>query len=456
MNSPQSLAVANQISDKLFAARNAGTLQTNETPAHPSNVTLANGQFILKSSGNVVNTAGHGYNYASDLVGGNRVTIEAGASMISGQLGDTIFGLGADTIAAGGGNNDITVGSAPGAGNEIVTADGNDTICATGSSTIDAGLGANVVFSLNSTGNVSKLLSSGQDILVETGSGSQVASVSGHQTLVVVDQDAGGASSVIASGLNIGILGVGAGSLSVTISGANDTLSAATSGPTAVVASSNAVVFGGPSSLSFIGEGTGTPTIVGYAGSQESLRFGAGGGVFADNGADANVTVGAGQATIFGGAGGVINVFGSQSGALFVGGAGNETVDASQSNMSGGTGNAFWAGSGNDVLIAGAGAATLGAGAGHDTLTGGPGSDAFVFFAAQTAGANVTTINNFGGSDGAFILNYGETAAQVLATASVDGSGLTISLSDNTRITFTGMTQVSSLYGHILVADQRV
>ena len=95
-------------------------------------------------------------------------------------------------------------------------------------------------------------------------------------------------------------------------------------------------------------------------------------------------------------------------------------------------------------------------GAGHDTLTGGPGSDAFVFFAAQTAGANVTTINNFGGSDGAFILNYGETAAQVLATASVDGSGLTISLSDNTRITFTGMTQVSSLYGHILVADQRV
>ena len=75
-----------------------------------------------------------------------------------------------------------------------------------------------------------------------------------------------------------------------------------------------------------------------------------------------------------------------------------------------------------------------------------------MFFARQTAGANVTTINNFDGSDGVFILNYGETLNQVLGTASVGSSGLTISLSDHTRITFTGVTQVSSLYGHILVA----
>jgi len=450
MNSTASLAVADQISNKLFAASNVDKLQIDKTltqvkPGY-------DGEYILDTSTNVVNATGYGYDFVSDLIGGNRVSIDAGASMISGLLGDTIYGLGADTIAAGGGNSDITVASAPGAGNEIVTADGNDSISATGSSTINAGLGANVVFSANATGNLSEVLSSGQDTIVETGNGRQVASVSGHQTLVVVDQSAGGTSSVVASGYDIGILGSGAGSLAVTISGANDTLSAASSGPATVVASSNAVVFGGPGTLTFIGEGTGTPTIVGYPGSQENLSFGAGGAVFSDNGADANVTVGASQATVFGGAGGVVNIFGSQAGALFVGGWGNETVDAAQSSTSGPAGNVFWAGNGNDVLIAGSGTATLGAGVGHDTLTGGAGSDAFMFFARQTAGANVTTINNFDGSDGVFILNYGETLNQVLGTASVGSSGLTISLSDHTRITFTGVTQVSSLYGHILVA----
>jgi len=101
--------------------------------------------------------------------------------------------------------------------------------------------------------------------------------------------------------------------------------------------------------------------------------------------------------TTFGGSGGEVNVFGSQSGALYVAGAGNETVDAAQSTISGPTGNLFWGSSAagsNDLMIAGAGTDTLAAGAGHDTLTGGPGSDAFVFFQSNTAGTNVTTIND--------------------------------------------------------------
>jgi len=175
--------------------------------------------------------------------------------------------------------------------------------------------------------------------------------------------------------------------------------------------------------------------------------------VFADNGPTANVTVGAGQATIFGGSGGEVNVFGSQSGALYVAGAGNETVDAAQSTISGPTGNLFWGSSAagsNDLMIAGAGTDTLAAGAGHDTLTGGPGSDAFVFFQSNTAGTNVTTINDFTSSDSVFILNYGTTTDQVLGTAITVGGNLTLTLSDNTKVTFTGVSQVSTLYGHIL------
>jgi Ca2+-binding RTX toxin-like protein len=455
MNSPESLAVANLISDQLFAAFNGGTLQTDV--AVPKPVTQPTGQFILDSSGNPpINTASFGYNYVSDLTGGNTVTIGAGASMISGPLGDTIFGFGNNTIAAGSGNNDITVGSTPGAGNLIVTADGNDTISAHGSSTISAGLGSSVVFSDNATGNLSLVNSSGHDTIVGTGTGNQADSVSGSNALVVADQGAGGATSVSATGTGDGILGAGAGSLSVTISGGSDTLSAGNSGPTTVVASSSAVIFGGPGTLQFIGQGTGTPTIVGYSGSQENLQIGAGGAVYSDNGADANVTVGATQATIFGGAGGVVHVFGSQQGALFVASTGNETIDASQSTVTGATGNEFWAGpdsTGNDVMIGGAGTNTLAAGAGHDTLTGGGSSNAFVFFQSLTLGTNVTTITDFTASDSVYLLNYHETTDALFATANVGGGGLTVTLSDKTQITFAGLTQVSSLYGHVLAAD---
>jgi Ca2+-binding RTX toxin-like protein len=458
LDSAASAARAGQISQSLNNSLAAGTLQTDQNTPVP--VTKPDGQFIFGGSGTTLNAPsyGNGYNFVTDPTGGNTVTVGAGASLISGStipggLGDTIFGSGNDTIAAGSGNNSIVVGSASGAGNSIVTGTGNDTISATGSSTVDAGLGANVVFSANSTGNLSDVLSSGQDTVVATGTGNQLLIVSGNNGLVVADQGAGGATSVDATGAGIGILGAGAGSLSVTVAGTNDTVSAGNSGPTTVVASSNAVVFGGPGTLQFIGESTGTPTVIGYGGSQENLQIGSQGAVFVDNGAGANVTSGAGQATIFGAADAVVNIFGSQAGALYVAGPGNETVNASQSTISGASGNQFWAGSdptGNNLLVAGSGTDTLCAGAGNDTLAGGLGSDAFVFFRSQTAGTNVTTVTNFNSSDSVFLVNYGESTQQILNTANVGGSGLTLTLSDNTKVTFTGVNQVSTLWGHIL------
>jgi Ca2+-binding RTX toxin-like protein len=451
LNSAASAARAGQISQNLNASLAAGTLQVNET--NPVQVTKPEGQFIFTTAGNALDTATYGYNFVTDPVGGNAVTVGSGASFISGGAGDTIFGSGGDTIAAGAGNNSIVVGSAPGAGNNIVTADGNDTISATGSSTVDAGLGANVLFTANSAGNLTDVLSSGQDTIVASGSGNQVLIVSGNNGLVVADQGAGGATSVDATGAGIGILGAGAGSLSVTVAGANDTVSAGSAGPTTVVASSSAVVFGGPGTLQFIGESTGTPTVIGYGGSQENLQIGSGGAVYVDNGAGANVTSGAGQATIFGAADAVVNIFGSQAGALYVAGPGNETVNASQSTISGASGNQFWAGSdptGHNLMAAGSGTDTLCAGAGNDTLAGGLGSDAFVFFKSQTAGTNVTTVTNFNSSDSVFLVNYNETTQQVLDTANVGGVGLTLTLSDNTKITFAGVNQVSTLWGHIL------
>jgi Ca2+-binding RTX toxin-like protein len=100
------------------------------------------------------------------------------------------------------------------------------------------------------------------------------------------------------------------------------------------------------------------------------------------------------------------------------------------------------AGSGNDTLIAGGAL-------GSTTMTGGSGTDAFVFFRQAVGGAR-DAITNFAPNDSIYIEGYAAGSAGALLSAATPGpGGLTLTLSDSTTITFSNLTNTSSLIGRI-------
>jgi Ca2+-binding RTX toxin-like protein len=134
---------------------------------------------------------------------------------------------------------------------------------------------------------------------------------------------------------------------------------------------------------------------------------------------------------------------------LYAAGAGNETLNAAAAN-----GNILGFGnssaSANERLILGSGNDTLVAGAGANTITGGSGADVFWFVAKNTAGAT-DFITDFNSSDSVNFWGYSKavTAESLIAAASTGPSGVTLTLSDNTKVVFTNLTSNSSLTGHL-------
>jgi Ca2+-binding RTX toxin-like protein len=130
-------------------------------------------------------------------------------------------------------------------------------------------------------------------------------------------------------------------------------------------------------------------------------------------------------------------------------GRGNETVDASlskaPSTLFGGQDK-----SANDLIIGGAGSDQITGSAGSDTLVGGGGGNGFVFWASFGGPAANHVISDFSSIDYVGLGNYGpDAAAAAIAGATTSGNSTTITLSDNTRITFTGVTNPGALNGHI-------
>lgn len=92
------------------------------------------------------------------------------------------------------------------------------------------------------------------------------------------------------------------------------------------------------------------------------------------------------------------------------------------------------AGSGNDTLVAGTG---------NDTMTGGSGHDLFVFFNNNAGGQNV--INDMTGNDTVAFAGYNlQSLSASLQNATTSGGSVSILLSDNTRITFNGITSLTN------------
>jgi Ca2+-binding RTX toxin-like protein len=156
--------------------------------------------------------------------------------------------------------------------------------------------------------------------------------------------------------------------------------------------------------------------------------------------------------SLFGGAGGAATYVNTTSGGLeYVGGSGSETLDAS---LSKGVGELYGANdpAGHDLLIAGQNAQFLTAGTGSDTLVGGGGENGFFFWSGYDGGRN-DVISNFSAIDYVYLGGYGPGgAAAAIAGATTTGGSTTITLSDNTKITFIGVTGSTALNGHIYSA----
>ena len=130
---------------------------------------------------------------------------------------------------------------------------------------------------------------------------------------------------------------------------------------------------------------------------------------------------------------------------LLIAGAGNETLTGAGSTGN----NTFYTGSGNASITGGAGADVIFAGSGSSTIDGGAGADLIAIVNGRSGGSVV--INGFDPSTGDRVTLQGYSAAQLgsaLGNAqSVTSSNLAstqISLSDGTKITFAGVTNLSA------------
>lgn len=306
---------------------------------------------------------------------------------------------------------------------------GDDTIFGAGAGTISGGGGTNTLVANNT---------SIATTVVSTGTGDLVVVSSGNAT-------------VTASGDNTGILMSGTGEVTANLSGTGDTVAAGGASLANITSAHDATVFAGTGTLNFVG-GDGASAVLGGAGGTGTITGGSGGLLFSAN--TDNTTVingGSGETTVFGGAGSNTTFNSTTGQAILVAGLGNETLNAAGSSAN----NMFSASSdasSSALLVGGSGSDGMFAGAGVTTMTGGAGADSFVFYKAATAGQH-DFITDFGtDDDGLFLSGYdpSQSASSLLNNAVVNGSGVTITLSDNTQITFSNLTSTDSLNGKIL------
>lgn len=288
---------------------------------------------------------------------------------------------GSGQVVTGDGNNLLATPTTGGGQYQFVTGNGNDTIFAsTGNNTVSAGGGSNLIF----TGNASDLIySNGNDII------SGIGGVAGQTDTII----GGGFSTFI---------------------------------------------YEGAKNFNFVG-GTGTVTVFGGTGS-ETVVAGTGGGVIVGGSAGNNSLVGGAGSigtTMFGGGNGdTLTVRGSGL-SFLIAGAGNETLSGASSTA----GNIFVAGPGSTSILGGVGNDVIFTGRGNSTVTGGAGADLIAIINGQ-AGGNV--LLNFAVADNDRVTLQGFAADEVTRAVTAAGGTNVVTLSDNTKITFAGLTSVTT------------
>ena len=389
---------------------------------------------------------------------GRSISVPASYSyVVDTSFGDTIFGSPNQSIMGGGGDhaiidpaaivlgdtssgstNNITI---TGAGDNVAVGNGINTLTGTGSGTMSGGTGTNKFnalgnYLINSQGLGGDTVQAGDGATTVNLTGASASVVGGGGALFAVDAGTfdtifggGGETHATLTGSDGVVSGNGA-VMSVFDGGTGDTINAGQAAMS-VTAPGGSFVNGRSGPLNFVG-GDGPSTI--FGGSGNSTVFG-----------------GSGATSLFGGAGGAMEYVNTTSGSLFYeGGTGSETIDASLSKADN---NLFLAGrdtAGTFSIVGGAGNDVLIAGTGAGTLAGGGGANFFDFYSSLGGPAVNDVISDFSAIDNVILVGYAPgQAAAAIAGATTAGGSTTITLSDNTKITFTGVTNAGALTDHI-------
>jgi Ca2+-binding RTX toxin-like protein len=388
-NTPLARATADALAAKLHAEFKAGILTSyTVNPDDVVNPPTGNGLMIVNTADGLAIPVG-----TTEVLVENNISAELIASpgagnvdVVSGTGGLTYFANDATgTVLAAGGNNVIQTLETGGGNQTIITGAGDDVI--------DAFSGNNFIAAGTGTNNVT--LGTGNNNVVSTG----------------VDSFRIDSSATV---------------------GGNDTISAATN--------SNAdTIIGGLNNVTFI-NGSGASQLFGGSGS-DTVFSGTGGGSYQGGSAGDNVLIaGSGQTTLMGGGNGdVLSLTLGHKADLLQAGAGNETLIGGLSTGA----NTFQAGSGSDFILGGLGNDTIQGGTGAAMEYGSFGNNTFLFVDGQAGGSDTIGDFSLSSSNKIALQGYGADAvANALASATVSHGSTTLTLSDNTSITLTGVTHL--------------
>ncbi len=383
------------------------------------------------------------------LNGGQSTLVDVGISTtVTGSTagGDTVLGTGATTYDAVGNGNQVTfvdganVYNGGAATDDTITGGaGSDSInTGTGFSTVFSGAGSALVTLNDSVGSASTAgglayLGDGHATVVANGLFDDVVAATNGQTIF------GGTDS--SSTLNIAIED------NTTSSGAAGDVITAGAGTTTVFDSVGGnSIFGGAGVLRFVG---GTPA------ASDSTVPGTS-SVLADS-----IYGGGGSSFIFGASGDSLTFAGDTSGSVssFLAGAGNETLNAVNadgrvnfygSSYTSSSETLVGSKTGFNYFVTGGNASTVMSGSdttgGSESIMGGTGTNIFGI-ADGGSTAHITIFDFASGNDSVSFL--GQTASETkadLAAATVNATGLTVTLSDNTTVTFVGLNSISQLH----------
>lgn len=308
----------------------------------------------------------------------------------------------------------IVGGGAP--GESVLSGNGNLTFIATGGSgTVVAGGGNDkVVVPLSDHGSWLIATGGGNDTIVAAGGGNNtIRAGAGHNTVV------------LGHGKDLVQL---TGNDTVIASSGHDTITATHAKSTLVVGESAHVQFvGGPGAATVLG-GSGSDTV--YGGSGHLVAHGGSAG-------DNLLVAGAGSATLFGSQTEDSGSAGDDPARKLFASLTNETLSATLNK-----GHHALADR-DDHPVSGQGADTFVGGSGQATMVGGSGKETFEFMKGQSGGTDL--IQNFNSSDKIILSGYGANAVtDALATQARAHGSVTITLSDNTKITFSDLSSLKT------------
>jgi len=273
----------------------------------------------------------------------------------------------------------------------------------------------------------------GQRVL--SGAGSLTFNASGGGGTIVTG---GGTSQITISAADTGAWFVKTGGTADTISAGAGLLSVDASG--APAGGAGELIRAGSGTLGFIG-GAGNAVIVGGTGS-ETVSGGAGtliahGGTGGHNA----LIAGTGAASLFGaGNGDFLAASGAAPQALYAS-LGNETLTGATATGA----VSFHAGSGSDLITGGLGANTYVGGTGQATVNAAGSSNTFSFIDGASGGSMLVNDLTNAAQVHISLSGYGPSEAANAVATQVSGAGsVTVTLSDNTSLTFQNITHLTT------------